>query len=601
MKKATKLLAVMMVAVLFVGLLAGCSLFSKNTVKLRALTVAKVGNEEIKLGRVLDMYNANYYNYYTYVANGYLTLDSLFSMTMDSLYSTYMKVDAYKSGSPATYQHGYVGTYANSQYLTKEEVDSVIKSVKYSLFSGLDSYVENYVTTEVGELGDTSADTSRDFYKPEDMGTATTYAEKVYNDSLANEDADEYFEKYYVGSEYKATYSDYVQAQNSATTAAKVADINERLAKYVDDNVEEDEVAPEITAEQYVNWQNRAMRTYTRNVDENYGLGLTQLVKEQIESYVVSIIASKYDLSVSSAIESAANWKTEVADTFASVVKATEAQYAMNPSSFESFVSSLSNTSYIYAVPEKYQGSYIFVKNLLIPFNDSQLAELANLQSILGSESDEYKAFRTQLAAEIVAKDFDNDEAEVKGLFAYEGGELKLAGTLAEKLPAGGTVTQEEFTALMKQYNTDTGSHANYYDYVVRVGHKPSSYTSSWVKEFDEAATAAYEAGLGHYAVTVSSYGVHVVYYSGNVEAMAFDPANMYDTSKPEYNFMKQVYNDKLSFIQTQDTDNLNETYKYAEDRKISLSGDFKTLLKYLGITYDFDAAMADPDAEADA
>jgi hypothetical protein len=426
------------------------------------------------------------------------------------------------------------------------------------------------------------------------MGCAT-YAEMLYLSNLKDKEADEYFEKFPLATVLEATLEDYVLEVGQAQ--ARVDDVNERLAEYVEDHGEEGDEIPSITEEQYVTYQERALRQYTKSIDANYGFTPAELFVYQVESYIDSVIAMKYDLKVSSAIETSATFKQEVEATFNSNVATDTANYALNPSNFESFVSSLTNDSVIYSVPSQYADSYIFVKNLLIPFSEKQTAILNNYAAVCGSNtSDEYVAFRTQLAAQIVAKDFNNDEAEVEGVFEYVGGEIKLAGALAQELPNGGTVTNEKFMELMLQYNTDTASHANVYDYVVRVGYTPSSFNHSWVPEFVDAANVAYEAGIGHYAIAVSNYGVHVVMYSGNVEAASFDVNKIYDTASNEYRVMKQAYSDKLAYLQRKDNEQLDETYKYAAERKIQTTANFKQLLKILEIEYDFEAAMTKPE-----
>ncbi len=600
MKKFTKILALAIVAVMLVTMLTGCALFGKNTAKYRALPILNVGNEEITLGRVVDLFNTYYSNYYQYIEYGYYTYEDILDMTLDAIYSTYMKVDAYKTATDVvTYtaaENSYVGVYQEAEYLSQQEVEILVKSVKYSLFAGLDTYVENFINIEVGDIHESHEDTSRDFVEYEEM-LASTYAEHVFLSNLQDKEADEYFEKFPLETMLEATVEDYQLEVGSAQ--ARVEDINERLAEYVEDHGEEDDEIPSITEEQLVGYQERALRQYKKSVDANYGFTVEELFVYQVESYIDSVIAMKYDLKISSTIETDPTFADEIKNTFESNAAADATAYALNPASFESFISALTNTSVIYNVPAQYASSYIFVKNLLIPFSEEQSQILANYAAICGdTTSDAYVAFREQLAASIVATDFNNDEAEVEGLFAYENGELKLAGSLAQALPQGGTVTNQEFMDLMAQYNTDTASHANVYDYVVRVGYTPSSFTHSWVQEFVDAANEAYEAGEGSYAVCVSEYGVHIVMYSGNVEAASFDASKVYDTSSIEYQVMKQAYTDKLSFLQTNDTKELNKVYKYAEDRKIQTTSNFKQLLKILDMDYDFEAAMVDPDAE---
>lgn len=599
MKKFSKIIALTVVAIMLVTMLTGCALFGKNTAKYRALPVLNVGNEEITLGRVIDLFNTYYSSYAQYIQAGYYTYEDVLDMTLDAIYSTYIKVDAYKTAQDVvTYtaaENKYVDEYQDAKYLSQEEMEILVKSVKYSLFAGLDSYVQNFIAIEVGDIHESHEQASRDFVEHDDMMGCATYAEMLYLSNLKDKEADEYFEKFPLATVLEATLEDYVLEVGAAQ--ARVDDVNERLAEYVEDHGEEGDEIPSITEEQYVTYQERALRQYTKSIDANYGFTPAELFVYQVESYIDSVIAMKYDLKVSSAIETSATFKQEVEATFNSNVATDTANYALNPSNFESFVSSLTNDSVIYSVPSQYADSYIFVKNLLIPFSEKQTAILNNYAAVCGSNtSDEYVAFRTQLAAQIVAKDFNNDEAEVEGVFEYVGGEIKLAGALAQELPNGGTVTNEKFMELMLQYNTDTASHANVYDYVVRVGYTPSSFNHSWVPEFVDAANVAYEAGIGHYAIAVSNYGVHVVMYSGNVEAASFDVNKIYDTASNEYRVMKQAYSDKLAYLQRKDNEQLDETYKYAAERKIQTTANFKQLLKILEIEYDFEAAMTKPE-----
>ena len=610
MKKFSKIIALTVVAIMLVTMLTGCALFGKNTAKYRALPILNVGNEEITLGRVVDLFNTYYSNNYQYIQYGYYTYADILDMTLDAIYATYMKVDAYKTATDSktytTAENKYVGKFDDANYLTEEETEIMLASVKYSFYAGLDSYVQNYVSVEVGEYHDSHEEASRDFVEFDDMKGCTTYAQMVYLTNLEDKEADEYFEKfamYNATSEFKA--SDYVLTVGTAQ--ARVDDINEKLAEYVEDHGEEGDEVPSITEEQFVTYQERALKQYTKAIDKNYGLTVEELFKYQVESYIDSVIAMKYDLKISSTIESAATFKAEIESTFNSNKKAVEESYAVSPAKFESFISALTNDSTIYSVPESYANSYIFVKNLLIPFDEKQTAILNNYAALCGSKtSDEYIAFRTQLAAKTVAKDFTNDEAEVEGLFALDGGNLVLAGELATALPQGGTLTNQAFVELMKKYNTDTASHANMYDYVVRVGHIPSSYTHPWVSEFVDAAKAAKEGGIGSYAVAVSDYGVHVVMYSGDIEPATYNEANLYttvdgvttyNTASVEYKVMKQAYADKLAFAQRKDLEGLEDVYKYNEDRKIKTTKFFNELLEILEIDFDFEATMKKADA----
>ena len=148
MKRATKVLVLLLIAVFLLGVFSGCGLFGRNTDKYRATTAFTVGDEKITIGKLIDTYN-NYYNtYYSYITQGYITADYVLELAMDALYTQYMKVDAYKNieGVP-TYTHA--GTnFANQEYLSDEEYAFTLRYIKYVIFGGLDSVVESYASAD---------------------------------------------------------------------------------------------------------------------------------------------------------------------------------------------------------------------------------------------------------------------------------------------------------------------------------------------------------------------------------------------------------------------------------------------------------------------
>lgn len=136
MKKASKVLVLLLVAVFVLGALSGCGMIGKNTEKYRSTTAITVGNEKITIGKLIDTFN-NYYNSYAgYISQGQLSVNDVFSWSVQSLYSQYMKVDAYKTSNQPV---SATGNLANQEYLTAEELDYAIRYVKYVLFTTLDS------------------------------------------------------------------------------------------------------------------------------------------------------------------------------------------------------------------------------------------------------------------------------------------------------------------------------------------------------------------------------------------------------------------------------------------------------------------------------
>src|SRR5699024_9549652 len=120
----------------------------------------------------------------------------------------------------------------------------------------------------------------------------------------------------------------------------------------------------------------------------------------------------KYDYSVYKAIDGADLQETisQLTSTFEQLKANQTASFNIN-SNFVSFIEGLTDSSYIYTVPEGY--NYIFVKNILIPFTSEQKTVLSNLQKQLGSDTvPRYIAKRTEFAAEVVAEDFLHQDGE---------------------------------------------------------------------------------------------------------------------------------------------------------------------------------------------
>lgn len=619
MRKQIKLIALVLAVCMTLSVLAGCGMFTKDMVKYRDQVVMTVGDEQVNLGQVSDAYTNLYIQYSSYIGSG-VTVDSIFQMAMDSLYTQYMKVDAYKkSDGVVTYTQAdnkYVGQFANAEYLSLAEMQFVVQYLKYQIFLALDSYTETYITSDYKLADVEEEDTSREFTEPDDMGSAKTYAEKLYNDNFVNEDMTKYFNDYYpsfdINSQTATGYSDYVYGTGDEGLTARVEEINKRIKDYIIDEEGEKDEYPTISAEEYIGWQNKAVKKYNDIVEDTYGINLETFYLNQTESFIVSILAAKYDYTVASKVEAEDTFVTDLQATYESALNSAKAGYNLNPDSFVTFIESLSSTGFIYYVPDKYNvnkeegglgNGYVFVKNLLVPFGEEQKAKLTQLKNIVGSTTDPaYIQYRNNLATEIVATDFlveDEDNNKVENLFVMSGDQVIVNpdGALGENLNGGvvtamqGKTQDETFVELMKRFNTDTAQHSATYDYVVRVGEVPYSYTSNWVTEFVDGANEAFKAGQYHYAIAVSDYGVHIVYYAKPVEAQTMNFAeNMYDTTSAEYRYMKTFYTDRLTIFTTEATKELEETYKAGGLIKINKM--FSTFLKDYGFTYDFDAAM---------
>lgn len=608
MKKASKVLVLLLVAVLTIGILCGCGAFTKNTEKYRATAAIQVGAETITIGKLIDTFN-NYYNsYYSYIQQGYITLDSILDIAIESLYTQYMKLDAYKttSGVP-TFSHANDLGLANANYLDEDELAYAVRYVKYLLFNTLDGIVEDYIEADGYELEDAETeDTSRDFVEYDDFGDSKTYSEYLFNQNLHNDEMDEYVEKYYPNLDGTSlSVDEYVFASEQAGQA-KVDELNERL--------EDDE---EITFDQLKSWQELALAQYKKNVMYNYKYSVEKLVANQTEEMIISLIIAKYNYSIYNVIDT-----TDLQETLATLQSEYEklksnqtAKFQINKD-FVSYIEDLSDTSYIFDVPEEFADSYIFVKNILIPFSTEQVTILSNLQKQLGStDNDLYIAKRNEFAAQIVAEDYlsekddDGNYAKVENLFILQDGKVVVNpdGALGQYLKADGTVAVMEgkdetqtIVELMKQYNTDVAQHSTIYDYVVRVGEVPASYTSPWVDEFVDAANEAYElangANGGTYSIGISSYGVHIVYFSAKVTAQTIDfQNNLFVTDSAEYRMFTTYFESQSSILSDANLESLKENYY--NGKIIKLSG-FDKFLKNNGLSFDFAQSISLDDEE---
>ena len=90
MKRASKILTLILIIVFVLSVFAGCDLVGRDVKLYRATTVMTVGDQQITIGKLLDTFNSYYNNYYYYISAGYLTADTLMEMVMEDLVIQYM-------------------------------------------------------------------------------------------------------------------------------------------------------------------------------------------------------------------------------------------------------------------------------------------------------------------------------------------------------------------------------------------------------------------------------------------------------------------------------------------------------------------------------
>ncbi len=606
MKKANKILTLILVVVLICGVLSGCAMFGRNSAKYRAIVALKVGDEEITVGKVLDTFNNLYNNNQAYINAGYITIDSLLESTMTSLYNQYMKVDSYVKNHTAD-NHALASEYHNAGYLTMEELEYCLRYIKYVSFQTFDSSVLSQLSVN-RELKDAETeDTSRDFTKLDEIPENQKYSEYLYNQNFVNKDMDEYYDKYFkdvtIGTDISV--EEYIY-QNEETAKVIIDEINERI-----------EDGDPITYSEYQSAQKKVVEQYKRSVKTTYSIDFDTFIKNQVEDMIASVIAAKYNFEVYGTIDSADNIGTTLSklqSDYELKKAATANEYALKKN-FVSFIEGLSSSSYIYDIPAEYADSYVYVKNILIPFNDKQKTVLSSISDSMGGEttSDEYKKLRNYYATQIVGDDFTSDKdddgkytTQIKDIFVLEGDQLVINqnGPLKDYFDANGQVLvpadndyndkTDVIIDLMKKYNTDTAQHTAQYDYVVRVDKTPAGYKHKWVTEFVDATKYAVENGKD-YALAVSEYGVHIIYISGKVQARDFDFATNYlKTDMPEYRLFKDYFSKQQTKLLNKSLEELKKDY--VEKNLIVKNKMFDRFLKDNNLKYDFDKALKDED-----
>ena len=624
MKKASKILTLILIVVFVVSVFAGCDLIGRNTAKYRATTAMMVGDQEIKVGKLLDTFNSYYNNYYYYISAGYLTADSLMEMVMSSLLQQYMQVDDYvqrhKSDSDVVNSE-LKGVVKNSEYLTAEQFAYCVKYAKFSSFSTFDNSVLTTLSAKHDIGNEKQEDTSRDFAEYDDLHGAESYAMYLLNKNFVDEDADEYFDKYYGDiidfSSIKDLVDGYVY-KNEEDAATILQELNDRLE-------DEDD---EITFDEYVDAQQKALDQYSDSINSSYGISLQQFMENQVADMVTSCIISLWSYEHYKDIDIV----DIVKEANVTLAEEQRARFAYNDD-FDSFITSLSNNSYIYNVPKDKQGKYVFVKNILIPFTAEQSALLsAHSDTYGGTDTPGFEKLRNDLATEIAAEYFysekydekiealfadflhENEDEDVDrkyelidNVFTVKDGKIAIngEGVLGDFFGDNGKVNSmadknesQTIEELMKRFNTDVGQHSNRYDYVVYVGDDWEDYKHSWVKEFYTAVNELRDDegafnGKGKYAMCVSNYGVHIIYVEDFVEKSVYDYENINwaedwkDTSSLSYTRYKAEFDKQVNKATKDALNELKKKY-FAEDSElIDATKHFKRFLKDNEFTFD--------------
>ncbi len=602
MKRVTKILTLILVAVMVLSVFSSCAMFGTNTKKYRASVAINVGDEKITIAKVSDTFYNYYSTYYSYLSQGYISIEQIFEMAVESLYEQNIKVDAYKK-THQPLEHALSDFCHNSDYLTLEETEFCINYVKYLIYTSIDEEVETKLAKDYEFAAEEEEDTSRDFTELDKVDEYASYSEYLYAQNFIHEAMEEYYAEYYAsGIGYDITESKMV-AEYKIGSQLKYDQLKARY--------EGDEQF--VSINDYNAIVDDLFEKYVSSIEESYQQTLQEFLVYQAEDVVATMVANKYTYEIYKDLENEERVKTELQDRWNTAKADAEMGYLLDDD-FVTSIESLGSSSFIYSVPAEYADSYIFVKNILVPFNSAQTETLSNLAAVLGDsdkDSDVYIEQRNKIAAQIIADDFlstkddDGNYAKVEGLFKYEGGKLVINpdGALGAYFGVGGAVTAmegktktETIVELMKQYNTDVGQHTALYDYVVRVD-DPANYTHKWVDEFVQASEEVAALGEGSYAVCVSDYGVHIVYYSGKVVA---DVPNFDEMTTPgtvAYRLFKDFYSSEMNEL-------VNDQFEADRDNYyknfITKTANLDKLAKDSDIVFDFDSTIEVEEEDAE-
>ncbi len=643
MKKASKILTLILVVVLVLSVFAGCSLVGRKVSAYRNVTALSIGEgenaEQITVGKLLDTFNSYYNNYYYYISAGYLDVSQLLDMVISSIIQQYMQVydyvtthDAFPQDQLTTLQK----QVHNAEYLTAEEFAYAVKYVNYLAYTAFDRYAEDNLTSKF-DLGEAETeDTSRDFTEYDDWKGASSYAEYVFQQNFDSEDMDEYFDKYYPDVDV-TTDLNLDKYLYDAADAAEAALAQKRVDEYNDRRNDKD--GDELTVEEYTAILADTQRQYEETVSNNYGVTLKDFLMTQLADMVTSCIMAKWSYQYYSDITDDEFW-THLNEQYADAKDAQKAEFDIS-GNFDSFITSLGTSSNIYEVPADQADNYVFVKNILIPFSTAQTAMLTKLQNVLGeTERDVYDVLRNTFASELLAQYFDSDkyDSDIEELFDkntwfddkkkeddddslwktktnvfttdasgnlivnadgvlgrfFENGKVK---------PIDGMDAEQTIVELMKRFNTDTAQHTAAFDYVVYVGDDWEDYEHSWVKEFYTAVNEMVrDENAPDYALCVSTYGVHIIYLTGKVSESkklfnefaykSIEDVTADTTSTPSYTLFKSYF-DTCRSEKTQDALQALQKAKLLDNDNyknfVKFQPGFEKFLKDNGFEYLFE------------
>ena len=550
MAKFKKFISIIALAVFSLVFLTGCGLFVLNEDRYRDQDVMTIGNEQIKLGEIIDYFDANGTAYLQQGYNNQQVWDMLFPVFLQQKVMLNEYKTTFVGNKNTSDLANEIG--GNAQYLDDNTLEYLQKSVFVSFYYSLDSLTLSELKSSFN-IKDEKAGNEY----PEMISHEGEYSPADADSVLDVKALNEELKEYPANQDYKTLK--YVFEETDEKVAQIVAELNERLVK---DNDEDED----ITVADYIKAQNKAVSTITKNIKNNKKVSVDVYLSNTLKSQVDAQIANNYlaEQIYNENIQDKITQQVFQDRLAAKIAQATDA-YAQNPSSFASFITGLSNSDFVYYVPQQYAGEYYYVRSILLPFSDEQTQQLNAAKTRLGANSPEYKAYRDSLVESLEIKD---NEGNVVDMTAF-GQEMNTIDS------------KDKFIALTYKYNTDAGMQNPVHSYVISKNPTDLSFGgTSFVREFVDASRAMVANGQNMTAC-VTDYGIHVIWNDGVVTAdeIKWEDRNNYgiEGGSASWRFHQEIYTELKSLFADKHIASLYNSYK--ENGKITI--DKKVITAY--------------------
>lgn len=543
MAKFKKFISIIALAVFSLTFLVGCGLFVLNEDRYRDQHAITVGNEQIKLGEVIDYFDSNGT---AYLQQGY-TYQQVWDMMFPVFIQQKVMLNEYKTTFAGNKNTSDLAKEigGNAEYLDDTTLEYIQKSVFLSFYSSLDSLTMSELKSDFTFKDEVANDKYPEMIQHED-GYTPADADRT----LDIEGLDKELEEYPADQDYKTVK--YVFAQTDAKVAEIVADLNGRLAKDNDEDAE-------LTIAEYIKAQNKAISTITKNVKNNKKVDVETYLKDTLNAQVDAQIANDYLAKEVYKANIQGEIKQDVFENRLAekIAQATEV-YTQNPMSFASFITGLKDSDFVYYIPEEYKDEYYYVRSILLPFSNEQTEWLNAAKTRLGANSPEYKAYRDSLVKDLKVKDNEGNE-----------------GIAVDTVKAEIT-SRETFISATYKYNTDAGMQNPVHSYVVSKNPTDLSYGgTSFVREFVDAARKMIADG-SDWTECVTDYGVHLIWNDGKVakDEIKWEDRNNYGTEggSASWRFYQEIYTELKTLFADKQIATLYNSYK--QGGKITIDAD---------------------------